>query len=576
MPFKRVFVFILLFVGAFVATSLKAQSRYVLNITTDPPNPLLLHKFHFQAAYADSAAVLMDLKNALSFFKNNGYLLAELLKVDWRDKHANALVSLGRQYKFMQINRGDVPLQIWGRAGFPAEGLRIQNASTVKTDEVVAALLRIYEERGYPFASIAIDSVVVKAEEIYATLKVASGDLIVLDTLQAAGDVRVSRSFLESYLDLESGSLYNEEQVQAIESRLNNLPFLKSVRKPTLKFSGNKARITLFLQKQNSNQFDGILGLLPDNISHKMQLTGDLKLHINNVFKRAETFDFNFKGLPGRSKELNLALGLAELFSSPLGADAQFNLYRQDTSFQNINSKLAIKYRLPKGNFSVFVHNRSGLPINSDTLTALIPEVAQVKYTSYGVGFLLNNLNVLTFPTRGHRWDFSAEAGRKKVSGLPGTLIGELPDKIAQYRIMSNAEFYLRLSGKAVFKLSNQTGLLVGNNLFENELYRIGGFNSLRGFNEQSILASNYSIFNAEYRFLIEQSSYLFAFFNQGLLESSTVNVRRSDLPFGFGTGISLQLKTGVFSLSYALGKAKDNPLNLQGGKIHFGLVTLF
>lgn len=576
MPFKRVYFFSLLFISASFFSKLTAQPRYSLDIQTSPSNSGLLNKLQLPAGYSDSAAVLKEIDRVISVSRNSGYLLAELARIEWAGKHAKAFISLGNQYSFLQLSRGNVPSQFWNKAGFSTGSLKIQHSNTLKIDEVFARLLKVYDNNGYPFASITMDSLQIGANAIHAALVVSPGALTIWDTLQIAGDVKVSRSFLESYLDLEVGTVYNETLLQGIELRINHLPFLRSVKKPVVKFTGNKARLTLFLQKQNSNQFDGILGLLPDNASGKMQLTGDLKLHVNNAFKQGETFDFNFKGLPGGSKELDLGLGLAELFSSPIGVDASFNLYRQDTSFQNVNSKFALKYRLPKGHFSIFISSRSGLPISADTLLTTVPEVAQIKYVSYGTGYLASSLNSITYPTRGGRLQLSAEAGRKKISEIPPSLSELLPDKVAQYRLVSNAEFYLSLSERAVLKISNQIGLLIGKNLFENELYRIGGFNTLRGFNEQSLLASNYSILNTEYRFLIEQSSYLFAFFNQGLLESRTVSSNRSDSPFGFGTGISLQLKTGIFSLSYALGKAKDNPLNLQGGKIHFGLVTLF
>jgi len=46
--------------------------------------------------------------------------------------------------------------------------------------------------------------------------------------------------------------------------------------------------------------------------------------------------------------------------------------------------------------------------------------------------------------------------------------------------------------------------------------------------------------------------------------------------PFGFGAGFTFQTKAGLLSLSYAMGKQKNIPLDLQKGKIHFGITSYF
>jgi hypothetical protein len=85
-----------------------------------------------------------------------------------------------------------------------------------------------------------------------------------------------------------------------------------------------------------------------------------------------------------------------------------------------------------------------------------------------------------------------------------------------------------------------------------------------RGFNEESILASTFSIVNLEYRYLLEENSFLFAFFNGAYYENKAVNRNIVDRPFGFGTGMSFETKAGIFSISYALGKQFDNPIEFR------------
>ena len=113
--------------------------------------------------------------------------------------------------------------------------------------------------------------------------------------------------------------------------------------------------------------------------------------------------------------------------------------------------------------------------------------------------------------------------------------------------------------------------------IFENELFRIGGLNTLRGFDEESIFASGYSIVTLEFRYLLEQNSYLYVFTNDAWYEnkSSSASIRE-DIPYGFGAGISFETNAGIFSINYALGAQNGQTPLLKSAKIHFGFVNIF
>ena len=113
--------------------------------------------------------------------------------------------------------------------------------------------------------------------------------------------------------------------------------------------------------------------------------------------------------------------------------------------------------------------------------------------------------------------------------------------------------------------------------LFKNELYRIGGFRTLRGFDEQSIFASSYAIGTFEYRFLFEQNSAFILFADGAWYENNSVSSKYvSDTPYSVGAGVSFETKAGIFQLNYAIGSQFGNPFDFRTGKINFGLVNTF
>lgn len=50
----------------------------------------------------------------------------------------------------------------------------------------------------------------------------------------------------------------------------------------------------------------------------------------------------------------------------------------------------------------------------------------------------------------------------------------------------------------------------------------------------------------------------------------------RQDTPLGFGAGLALDTKAGIFGLSLAYGKQENLPINFGASKLHVGYVSRF
>jgi len=65
-------------------------------------------------------------------------------------------------------------------------------------------------------------------------------------------------------------------------------------------------------------------------------------------------------------------------------------------------------------------------------------------------------------------------------------------------------------------------------------------------------------------------------FHDQGYLVNQLSAANREDYPRGFGAGVSFATPAGVFNFVYSLGSSKDQKLNLNLSKIHFGITSRF
>ena len=147
----------------------------------------------------------------------------------------------------------------------------------------------------------------------------------------------------------------------------------------------------------------------------------------------------------------------------------------------------------------------------------------------------------------------SGSVGTKQIhrnSAINNSLYNSIKLNTTQYKFTALLSFYIPLFTKSTIKLGLNAASLQGEDLFENELFRIGGLNTLRGFDEASIYASTYCIATVEYRYIFEQNSYLFAFWNGAYYESRTVGPFVHDNPYGFGVGVSFETKAEYFRLA--------------------------
>ena len=124
--------------------------------------------------------------------------------------------------------------------------------------------------------------------------------------------------------------------------------------------------------------------------------------------------------------------------------------------------------------------------------------------------------------------------------------------KSSQNQFEFTNAYYIPIKNNHVLKFNIQAAGIFGNSvIFKNELYRIGGLKTLRGFDEESIYASGFIIPTLEYRFLFAKNSNLLVFVEGAWYENNSINLYLNDKPVSFGAGINIDTKAGILSLNF-------------------------
>ena len=208
-----------------------------------------------------------------------------------------------------------------------------------------------------------------------------------------------------------------------------------------------------------------------------------------------------------------------------------------------------------------------------------LPPYGDITTISYGATFHYEKLDYRLNPRKGFYFQGTGSTGNREIrknSEINPAVYESIDLKSVTYQGEILADYFISLGGRHVVNVGSNFAYIYNPNLFVNELYRIGGLKSLRGFDEESIYASTFVIGKIEYRYLLEQNSFLFTFINAAWYENKSGDLNVTDTPLGFGAGIDFETRIGIMSFSYALGKQFDNPILFKDGKIHFGIVNYF
>lgn len=461
--------------------------------------------------------------------------------------------------------------------------LKNASGSFQKTEVFTNKTLNYFENHGRPFAMISPYPSIVNDSTIRILLAVDQGPEIRYDSIDIKGNSKISNRFIMAYLGIKKGKLYNEKEILSIEQKISKLSFLQSEKHPEAAFIDKKLRLLLYLTKKNSSQFDGIVGLLPQSGETKKTLiTGDVKLNLKNTFNYAEQIEINWKRSDPLSQDLLIGSMVPYIFGSNYGAQFNFKLIKKDTTTMTTTTKIGgIYYLSGLNNLSAYFENSSSklLSVANITNSGALNQNIDYSINRYGLSSEIDLLNDLWVPTRGVKIGIDFNMGTRKVvinSKVPTEYYDDIKKNETQLKTTLNIESYYPIFQKIIFSASNKTYYISGNNRYENELFRFGGLTTLRGFNEESLMASFVSIINTEIRWLMDRKTYLFIFWNGAYYEKRTIAKFVHDTPYGTGVGLSFDTPAGIFNITYALGKEFNNPIQLKYGKVHFGIVARF
>jgi len=530
-------------------------------------------KKHPNTAFKSDREIKSYLSNLQLLAYKKGYLLASVdtIYID-EEMHYSVDFSVGPQFHEAQLTMDAQELRFLKTKGRIAERtLAKLPISPVEFTRMMSSVKRVYLNNGYPFATVYLDSVVMLPHSLSAVLSVDRGPQLHWSKLHLRGDSTMSERLIANLFQIKIGKNYNETVFEQLPQAIQQIHFLEEMQPSQTLFTTQGVELYTYLKSKPASSVNGIIGLQPNTTTSKLSLTGEIALELQNVLKRAEKLNIDWKGLEQQTQELKAQLHYPYIFNTPFGLGGEFELHKSDSTFLELSSQLSVDYYFSFNHFISAFYQASSSNLLSGAETSSIDNLGSVKARSYGLSLSIYTVDYRPNPKTG--WavlmQFSVGTRSSQVSDTASI------DNHTAYRSMLSVSRFISLTQRNVLMLRNQTNVYHAPLIFANEAFRYGGLNTQRGFDEQELHSTARTTFSVEWRFLTDKNSFIFLFFDQSWYENRSQNYYR-DIPYGFGAGFSFTTPLGIFSLTYALGKQFNNPLLIRDAKLHFGYSAYF
>ncbi len=552
--------------------------------------------YKFPIVGYDSLYVSADIKKVIKQLREDSYLAANLDGLQFiNDSLISAKVYVGKPLVYGELNWNGIDKSYFNDARIRNVKLDKKEVSADEINLVIEVIRDQLDEKGYPLSKIYFGNQYVRNDSLFADIEIEKGPQLRISSLKIKPDSIISPVFISRFLDLKKDDIFDINKITSIAQQVNTLPYLQMSESPEVKIFDDNAEIEIPLKKRNASRFDFLIGVLPNvENDNRLTISGEITADLKNKLKQGEELYFYFRQLKPETQRMDVRVKYPYLLGLPFGIHGSFSLYRNGQESRDLNAEGGIEYRVSPFATNIFYTSYQSsrlIGIDSTALlnSGVLPSSLDVALNNIAYKYQYDKRDYRFNPREGLLMNLGVTAGIKNIieNNRITDLKSETVDFSAAYDTLQlravqistdiDVSYFIPLKKASTLMLGNKSGAKYNpTQVFNNELYRIGGSNILRGFDEESIRAQYYSIFTAEFRYLLSLNSYFSTFIDYGLTYNEFRESGALDFPLGFGVGLSFQTTAGIFGIDVALGREQGNPLDFRNTKTHFGFISLF
>ena len=555
---------LIIFVFALISAQTFSQELSLEIYSQNSDENRLLSTVEFNKNFSDFEELKNELNFVLEKLKKIGFIKAEINQIHQiKNTKYEAEFSLKNQIKNIYVFGMDsIALKDYKNY------TKIDNKKTLilpieKVENFFKKLNEFLSNKGFPFNSAKLTNIErLENDNLMAEIEINFEKERKIDKIVVKGYENFPESYLKYLTKYKIGEKFNLDEIQQNSELLNQLRFVKQIKKPEILFTEDSTSIYLYLEKQKRNNFDGFIGFSSDESDNNVQFQGYLDFELVNNFNFGEEIQFLYKSEKNADRILKANVDLPYIFKSPVGANLGLILTKKDSSFVTNEQFVSFFYKNSRNHkFSLGIRS-----IQSDEQLE-IPNADFQDYETFFSDFIYEyskyNQDNLLFPIK-ENYLFKISQGKRTSNDQQNNQLFINMDLTKIFDFGLKNSIYLNFKSE----------ILDSETYFSNELSRFGGANSIRGFDENSFFSNKYFLLITEYRLKLNNTIYINSIFDVGNYENKLINAYNNI--YGVGMGVGLLTKGGIFSLSYALGSDIKQKLDTKNAKIHIKYSSFF
>ena len=555
MNFRKIYIKSGLFlIQMLLAFNFVYSQQYILEFKNTTESEKKTKKYK---SYKD---LILAIEDTLVLIKKQGFYDAKVNSLIRKDSfNYEVILNKNQMVEYIEISN---------KSAFDENIVKILNKYTEngklirfkQIESVTKEITEILSEDGYPFGKVGfINYELVNPTTIKLEMEIQYGSKRNIDKVIVKGYENFPKNFIKNIFKPGKSNSLDVDKALSLANKIDKTGFARNLKDPEILFTKDSSSLYLYLDKIRRNTFDGFLSFDTDENSGRINIEGYAKINLINTFNGGEKINFDFRSQKNQDRSLNSDVYIPYVFGSPLNLKYGLNLIQKDSSYTSNENLIDIDM--------IFGNIRSGLGLqtNKSTSEEAIENVENFKSKLINVFseyIILDNSDQL-IPEL-FKISLRYGSGLKEQSGEK--------TNFSKYSLELHRKF--NLSSKFKLQSSITRRKINSKNLVNNELLRFGGYNSIRGYDENSIFTDGYTLLKTSLNYYLNDTIYIYTIFDLANYSNEILDLNE-DIYSG-GLGFSSRTDNGIISISYSKGNSWGNSFNLKNAKINVIFVTFF
>ena len=549
---KKIYLYHIIYM-LFLSASF-SQNMHLIFVGQDSISNKYIQNTSYKNQFKDLKTLQEEVAKTRTKLQNKGYFNNHTSDIEKKDDSTYlSRITLNALFEYIKINYNKEEITKKELTQYLKKNTKITeeyfSCSTQTLEGNLNNIIKYLSEKGQVFSNCRLTDIQITNNNIVANLDLIASTTNYISAIKIKGYEKFPKKFTKHYLRLKKGQELNLSEIEEKSTSLNYLKFSNEVKKPEILFTKDSAVTYLYIEKRKSNSFEGFLGFASDPENSKLKINGNIDLKLINNLNSGEELYIKYQSTENEQKKIHLKTVIPYIFNTPFSLEGQFDIFKKDSSFTNNTQTIQLKYNL---NRNIIIG--SGIRFNtSNSLAKNNINNQDYKKSSYllNINHQTPNLMSSVFTTKTKTQLELALANRKTKE-----------TNTNQQNIYLTSEYIFQLSRKNSLFIKNESNYLISDNVFDNEQLYIGGINSIRGYQENSIPSVKYSVLNTEYRTELNNTLYAHTVLDYAITLDE-ISKKTKNL-FGFGLGFGLKSNNNILRFIIANSKNKDENIKFS------------